>query len=50
MKIVLTAREVEEAIIRHMEQVHHIEVKTQDIGWTENVVHPVHPITIEVKP
>ena len=51
MKIVLTAREVEDAIIRHMEQVHHIEVKTQDIKWTESeIIHPVYPITIEVKP
>ena len=50
MKIVLTAREVEDAIIRHMRELHAIEVKTEHIKWTESeIIHPVYPITIEVK-
>lgn len=50
MKIVLTAREIEDAIIRHMREVHDISVTCADIKWTESeIMHPVYPVSIEVK-
>lgn len=51
MKIVLTARDIEDAIIRHMREVHDMEVKPGNIKWTESeIMHPLYPVSIEIKP
>ena len=50
MKILLTAREVEQAVIAFLDQERGIKVKQQDITWTTHEgLNPLTPMIIEVK-
>lgn len=50
MKIVLTANDVEAAVIRHLRENKNIKVSYEDITWVDTgITHPIHPIVVEIK-